>query len=245
MRTNSLGEFLQWTNVVMKHLWNSTCCRSKSHAFRGSSGLATIRNNSWWPFYFGTWYEVVVSLGERGKATSAIFREVLSLSLSDLCFECQWQKIERRNTSRHGTNWSCTYVNSNIFSTSGLESSDLLYPFVPLDKQVSHTLRFCRMFFSSQEGLYVMITLFLVLQCRSWKMFCQRLVRKVGRQLVVMYFIASALPLRLYTSSPMNCLQEPTLNPAVVARSAKNFLFGGKESWRFRLATLSGECPTW
>eukprot|EP00435_Cladocopium_sp_Y103_P017898 s1711_g4.t1 len=82
---------------------------------------------------------------------------------------------------------------------------------------------------TSLEGLYVMITLFLVLQCRSWKMFCQRLVRKVGRQLVVMYFIASVLPLLLYTSSPMNCLQEPTLNPAVVARSAKNFLFGGKD----------------
>lgn len=82
---------------------------------------------------------------------------------------------------------------------------------------------------TSLEGLYVMITLFLVLQCNSWKMFCQRLVRKVGRQLVVMYFIASTLPLLLYTSSPMNCLQEPTLNPAVVARSAKHFLFGGKD----------------
>ena len=122
------------------------------------------------------------------------------------------------------------------FSMAMLNNQRVIQRYSALSALAPNHSTFCSIFcwnFEPKEGLYVMITLFLVLQCHSWKMFCQRLVRKVGRQLVVMYFIASTLPLLLYTSSPMNCLQEPTLNPAVVARSAKHFLFGGKETWRF------------
>lgn len=84
------------------------------------------------------------------------------------------------------------------------------------------------------EGLYVTITVFLVLQCTDWHMLCQRFLRKLGRQLVVMYFAASALPWLLYTASPMNCLVEPEPMLTAAAQSAKNFLFGGRD-WNWAL----------
>ena len=85
------------------------------------------------------------------------------------------------------------------------------------------------------EGLYVMISLFLVLQCNSWQMLCQRLLRKVGRQLVVMYFIASVLPLLLHTPSPMNCLREPDLDLPVLQSATDFFFIGSKWTWALQM----------
>lgn len=84
---------------------------------------------------------------------------------------------------------------------------------------------------AAKEGLYVMISLFLVLQCNSWQMLCQRFLRKVGRQLVLTYFVACILPPLVYTDSPMNCLKKPEYDLKIVARSATDFFFGGKEAW--------------
>lgn len=66
---------------------------------------------------------------------------------------------------------------------------------------------------SVQEGLYSIITVFLVLRCTSSKMFGQRLMRKVGRQFVVMLFIDLWRPVLLFASSPVNCIQDAIRHP--------------------------------
>eukprot|EP00435_Cladocopium_sp_Y103_P066525 s44_g28.t1 len=122
---------------------------------------------------------------------------------------------------------------------------DIIFPFKsfkeslkwllwPADKLLDHTLQVKMM--TCLEGLYVTITVFLVLQCDDWQMLSQRLLRKLGRQLVVMYFAASALPMLLYTSSPMNCVVRPEVAPSIVAQSATNFVFGGRDwNWAVQM----------
>ncbi|CAK9036243.1 unnamed protein product [Durusdinium trenchii] len=66
---------------------------------------------------------------------------------------------------------------------------------------------------SALEGLYSIITVFLVLRCTSSKMFGQRLMRKVGRQFVVMLFIDLWRPVLLFASSPVNCIQDAIRHP--------------------------------
>jgi len=81
------------------------------------------------------------------------------------------------------------------------------------------------------EGLYLINSLFLVLQCNGWRMLCQRLLRKVGRQLLVLYSIVKLTPMILYTSSPINCVNVPNIHPNW---RPLHFFFGNRDwNWAF------------
>ena len=88
------------------------------------------------------------------------------------------------------------------------------------------------------QGLFVINTIFLVLQCQGWTMFCKRLLRKVGRQLVVLYSIGVFAPMILYTSSPINCINVPAAR-RFSTWVALHFFFGNRDiityNWSFEM----------
>eukprot|EP00434_Breviolum_minutum_P020880 symbB.v1.2.018418.t1/scaffold1470.1/size116919/1 len=61
------------------------------------------------------------------------------------------------------------------------------------------------------QGLYGVVTVYLVLSCDSLPMFCKRLLRKVSRQFLVPLFAGLWMPTLFFTSSPMNCINRSSV----------------------------------
>eukprot|EP00435_Cladocopium_sp_Y103_P006364 s1957_g2.t1 len=78
---------------------------------------------------------------------------------------------------------------------------------------------------SCLQGLYSIITIYLVLSCDSLAMLGKRLLRKVGRQFLVTLFASIWMPWMFYASSPMNCIRKNSLNYLKPERAARWLLF--------------------
>ena len=104
--------------------------------------------------------------------------------------------------------WASSIKVLRVFSVLLLPGWLIIVKIVCWGLQTSHWLEI-----TVEEGLYTIVTVFLVLRCTSPRMFGQRLLRKVGRQFLVSLFIGLCKPPLLFASSPINCIYSIVISP--------------------------------